>query len=58
MDLLDPDSDPDPAFQVNPDTIRIHGIDYQKLKEKILMKNFFISKIAVFSPYVCGSFLN
>ncbi len=29
----DPDRDPDPAFQVNPDPIRIQGFDDQKLKK-------------------------
>ncbi len=28
---IHPDTDPDPAFQVNPD---IQGVNYQKLKEK------------------------
>ncbi len=30
-----PDTDPDPAFQVNQDLIRIQGFDDQKLKKKI-----------------------
>ncbi len=35
-DSWNPDTDPDPAFQVNPDPdpIRIQGFDDQKLKEK------------------------
>jgi hypothetical protein len=37
-DLLNPDSDPDPAFQVNPDPdsdlIRIQAFDDQKLKKE------------------------
>ncbi len=44
--VVDPDSlnpDPDPAFQVNPDTNRIRGFEDQKLKEKILVKFFFVS---------------
>ncbi len=46
--VVDPDTDLDPAFQVNrdpdtdPDTIRIHGFDDQKLKKKIQLKFFFI----------------
>ncbi len=36
----DPDTDPDPAFQVNPDPIRIQGFDDQKLKKKIQMNTF------------------
>ncbi len=42
---VDPDlvnSDPDPAFQMNPDPIRIQGFDDQKLKEKITDEKFFI----------------
>jgi hypothetical protein len=45
----DPDTDLDPAFQVNPDpdtdpdTIRIHGFDDQKLKKKIQLKFFLLS---------------
>jgi len=45
----DPDMDPDPAFQVNPDPIRIHGFDYQKLKKKKIFDEFFSSKIAIYS---------
>jgi hypothetical protein len=37
----DPDTDPDPAFQVNPDPIQIQGVDDQKLKEKNTAENFF-----------------
>jgi hypothetical protein len=48
----DPDGDPDPAFQVNPDLIRIQGFDDQKLKKKNsaenLFKTFFKSKIAIY----------
>ncbi len=36
----DPDTDLDPAFQVNPDPIRIHGFDDQKLKKKNTAENF------------------
>jgi hypothetical protein len=32
--------DPDPAFQENPDPIRIQGFDDQKLKEKNTVENF------------------
>jgi hypothetical protein len=51
------DTDPDPAFQVNPDTepdpdpVRIQGFDDQKLKKKIQLKFFYIffcSKIAIY----------
>jgi hypothetical protein len=44
-DSLNPDTDPDPAFQVNPDTdpeIRIQGFDDQKFKEKNTA-DFFLS---------------
>jgi hypothetical protein len=34
--------DPDPAFQVDPDPIRILGFDDQKLKKKNTTENFFI----------------
>jgi hypothetical protein len=37
-DSLNPDTDQDPAFQVNP--IRIQGFDDQKLKEKKSAENF------------------
>ncbi len=42
MDLLNPNMDPDPAFQVNldPDQIRIQGFDDQKLKKKNTAENF------------------
>jgi hypothetical protein len=30
--------DPDPAFQLNPDLIRIQGFDDQNLEKKILLK--------------------
>ncbi len=44
-DSLNPDMDPDPAFQVNPDTdpdpTRIQGFDDQKLKEKNTADFFF-----------------
>jgi hypothetical protein len=36
----DPETDPDPAFQVNPDPIQTQGFDDQKLKKKIQLKNF------------------
>jgi hypothetical protein len=43
--------DPDPAFQVNPNPIRIHGFDEQKKLEKKILKNFFfLSKFAI---YLC-----
>ncbi len=44
---VDPDTDPDPAFQVNPDPdlIRIQGFDDRKLKKKIQMKIFFYQKL-------------
>jgi hypothetical protein len=48
-----PDTDPDPAFQVNPDPYTDPGFDDQKLKEKkIQLKNFciFFFKIAI---YLC-----
>jgi hypothetical protein len=35
----DPDTDPGPAFQVNPDQIRIQGFDDQKLKKFTAEKN-------------------
>jgi hypothetical protein len=45
----DPDTDPDPAFQVNldPDTdpFRIQGFDDQKLKKIIQVKGFFDKKL-------------
>jgi hypothetical protein len=43
-------TDPDPAFQVNPDPIRIQGFDDQKLKKTIQLKFFisFKSKIAIY----------
>jgi hypothetical protein len=37
IQVMDPDSvnqDPDPAFQVNPDPVRIQGFYDQKLKKK------------------------
>ncbi len=34
------DTDPDPAFQVNPDQDTNPGFDNQKLKKKIQQKNF------------------
>jgi hypothetical protein len=42
-DSLNPDTDPDPAFQVNPDpdAARIHSFYDQKLKEKKYCKIFF-----------------
>ncbi len=58
------DPDPDPAFQVNPDTdpdpICIQGFDDNKLKKKIQMKSFFDKKfqftyvqatVEAFSPH-------
>jgi hypothetical protein len=45
---VDPDTDPDPAFQVNPgfpDPIRIQGVDDQKLKKKNTDENFFDQKL-------------
>jgi hypothetical protein len=43
----DPDTDPDQAFQVNPDSdtdpIRIQGFDDQKLKKKKYSRIFYIS---------------
>jgi hypothetical protein len=61
---VDPHSlnpDPDPIFQVNPDTdpenpIRIQGFDDKKLKKKIQQKIFlclFLIKIAI---YLCPSY--
>jgi hypothetical protein len=57
-----PDTDPDPAFQVNPDLdtdpdpIRIQSFADQKLKEKIQQKIcldiLFGSKIAIYCTYV------
>jgi hypothetical protein len=45
---VDPDTDPDPAFQVNHDPIRIQGFDDHKLKKKkIQMKIFFNGKICL-----------
>jgi hypothetical protein len=43
-DSLHPDTDPDPAFKVNPDPdpIRIQGCYDQKLKKKIQQKICFI----------------
>jgi hypothetical protein len=45
VDPADPDTDPDPAFQVNmatdTDPIQIHGFDDQKQKKKIIAKHFF-----------------
>ncbi len=55
---MDPDTDPDPAFQVNHDPIRIHGFDDHKLKnKKIQMKNFFHGKIRLqfFEERIRGS---
>jgi hypothetical protein len=45
----DPDTDPDPAFQVNLDPIRIQGFDDQKLKKKKISDEFFSSKIPIYS---------
>jgi hypothetical protein len=45
---LNPDTDPDPAFQVNPNTdpnpdpIRIQDFDDQKLKKKNTAETFFL----------------
>jgi hypothetical protein len=39
-DSLNLDPDLDPAFQVNPDSIRIQGFDDQKLKKKNTAENF------------------
>jgi hypothetical protein len=41
-DSLNPDPDPDPAFQVHPDTNPDPGLDDQKLKKKI-KPNIFLS---------------
>jgi hypothetical protein len=52
---VDPDTDPDPAFQVNHDQIRIQGFDDHKLKKKkIQMKNFFMERF-VYSILKNGS---
>ncbi len=40
---MDPEMDLDPAFEVNPDPIRIQGFDDQKFKKKIQLKIFKIS---------------
>ncbi len=48
-DSLNPGTDTDPAFPVNPDTepdpIRTQGFDGQNLKKKIQKKNFFHQKL-------------
>jgi hypothetical protein len=41
----DPDRNPDPAFQVNPDPIRIQDFDDQKQKRKKQLKLFYPSFI-------------
>jgi hypothetical protein len=52
-DSLNPYTDPDPVFQLNPDPIRIQGFYDQKLKKKDnrkLVFIFFRSKIATLCP--------
>ncbi len=54
---MDPDTlnpDPDPAFQVNPDTDPVPdpGFDDQKLRKNTAEINFFF-----FSKYLCASII-
>ncbi len=52
---MDPDADPDPAFQVNPDLRnRIQGFDDQKLGKNTaenLLISFFDEKLQFTYPY-------
>jgi hypothetical protein len=42
---LNPDTDPDPVFQLNPDPIRIMDFDDQKREKKNTDENFFDQKL-------------
>ncbi len=50
------DTDPDPAFQVNPDPdpIRIHGFDDQKIKKKYSCKFFYIFFLIKNGKFIFG----